>query len=78
MSNECMSMPPLKTCPFCGGEAELLYTKSFGAFYSNIPWGKEYDRKVIRCKRCKVETKKFATKKGCFNAWNMRAGESNE
>lgn len=53
----------LKTCPFCGGEAEscthFLYGKIRGYF--------------VACKMCDIETKMFTSKQGAENFWNRRA-----
>lgn len=65
MSNECMSLPPLKPCPFCGFPQIALYQKEDG-----------YRFKVC-CFNCSAQIYR-GTEEEVINAWNMRAGESNE
>ena len=70
MSNECLSLPPLKPCPFCGGEAEMHRTIP-------VPSGFDY---TPRCKEKSCPgrlTKKYMGELIAVYAWNRRAGESN-
>lgn len=70
MSNECMSLPQLKPCPFCGGEAEMRKI-------THIPSGFDY---TPRCKEKSCPgrlTKKYMGELIAVYAWNRRAGESN-
>lgn len=87
MSNECMSLPPLKPCPFCGGEA------TFGKVCAYLSEGRN-----VKCVKCGarsnsylIDTPKMTltgaddgtrltveqAKEKAAAAWNRRAGESN-
>ena len=66
MSNECMSLPPLKPCPFCGGKARLL----FKPIMDSELW-------VCECDDCFAKTYHEDTQREAVEAWNRRAGESN-
>lgn len=69
-------MAELKPCPFCGGEAKHYFASADGHFLTNCKgniWGRMADHHTIRCYRCGVQTKVYATNKGAFNAWNRRA-----
>ena len=63
-------MAELKSCPFCGGEAELEHPHSFGSSL-------EYSG--VRCIRCRARTepilKSFAysSDEKAIEAWNRRA-----
>ena len=69
MSNECMSLPPLKPCPFCGAIPILVYDEDY----------EEWQVSCI-CSSCEVlpNTFFFDTEAKATSAWNRRAGESNE
>ena len=67
----------LRECPFCGGEARHYFTSADCRHISyaggNI-WGVRMDHHMVRCYKCGVQTKSYATNKGCFKAWNRRVG----
>lgn len=71
MSNECMSLPPLRECPFCGGGAELVLVDWCAMYYVRC----ENDRN-----KCEVipETRHFVVEREAISAWNRRAGDSND
>lgn len=89
MSNECMSLPPLKPCPFCGGKAEF-FTKTISANGTLRGWNFG-----ICCTRCDITTPKIHyvvkvkladsgrievvedERQDAADAWNRRA-EDNE
>lgn len=72
MSNECMSLPPLSECPFCGFEAEVKTLKR-STFFK-----KKQDAFYIRCNVCHATSQAVFTVSEAREAWNRRAGESNE
>lgn len=49
----------LKPCPFCGGEAEMIF------------WEAMKDARV-RCKACDVSTHDYRTPEEAIEAWNKR------
>ena len=53
----------LKSCPFCGGKAELV-TCGLYAFY-------------IRCKQCRMGSGVYEKKREAVIAWNMRVNYDN-
>ncbi len=55
-------MTELKTCPFCGGEAEMNGIKTL--FH-------------IRCKHCGAATGLFIDKEVAAEAWNRRVDNGN-
>lgn len=69
-------MEGLKNCAHCDGEAEHYYCTPDGKHISPIKnyklWGQKTSHNIIRCKKCGIQTKVYATEKGCFNAWNRR------
>ena len=69
MSNERMSLPPLKPCPFCGGEA-ILWTSRDEKRRTNPSF--------IRCEKCGAQSDVYERVKETAKAWDRRAGESNE
>ena len=76
-----MTMPDLKPCPCCGGEARHYFSNANGMHLSNVggvSWGCKMDYHVIRCYKCGLQTKVYATAKGCYRAWNRRAGEEDK
>lgn len=52
--------PELKTCPFCGGEAELMGLSIF--------W--------VQCKDCHVETLAVDHEEDAVKAWNRRVNHA--
>lgn len=65
-----MKQTEMKTCPFCGGDAEIYETP-------HVPRGTDY---TPRCKNpscCGRLTKKYSTKQKAINAWNRRATDNN-
>lgn len=74
-------MLDLKPCPCCGGEARHYFANANGLHLSNVcgvSWGCKFDHHVIRCYKCGLQTKVYATAKGCYKAWNRRAGEEDK
>jgi len=79
MSNECMSVSPLKSCPFCGGHIILSErNETIDEIYTEVV-----------CTSCCMQfsyTEYFAYSNiarvrhnsSFEGAWNRRAGESNE
>lgn len=70
-------MSELKPCPFCGGEAELRVCDATGCITSTnleieISWGKAMSHYMIFCKKCRIRTGAYLTKRGVFTAWNRR------
>jgi len=54
----------LKSCPFCGGEAET------------VDWDNHYYQFFfVRCKTCKSQTKLFSYIEEAIKAWNRRKEE---
>ena len=71
----------LKPCPCCGGEARHYFSNPNGMHLSNVggvSWGCNLDHHVIRCYKCGLRTRVYATAKGCYKAWNSRAGEEDK
>ena len=71
-------MPDLKPCPICGASKYDIAVYCEGMHLSNVggvSWGCKMDYHVIRCYKCGLQTKVYATAKGCYRAWNRRAGE---
>ena len=70
----------LKPCPFCGEKAFAWFCTFNGKHKAKSGtqklWGMPTDHYLIECKRCGIRTKVYASKKGAFNAWNRRAGNS--
>lgn len=54
----------LKRCPFCGGEAEFLYS----GVCTNI----EKSECIVKCKVCESQTKTFYKRKEAAEQWNSR------
>lgn len=51
--------PTLKSCPFCGGDAEIINTQPYD-FY-------------VRCKICKACSGEFGIENVAIEKWNRRA-----
>lgn len=84
MNNDMKILP----CPFCGGEAELIQTKS--GYTSGQPI-KILNQYIVECEECGIHTKTYESeiyqlddgivhidKNGAvdaIDAWNRRAGE---
>lgn len=62
-----MSKTVLKSCPFCGGEAELMESWAYG-----------YHESRIQCKRCAISTQlgPFHSRGVATRAWNRRVGDA--
>ena len=54
----------LKPCPFCGGRG---HKKQIADFY--VWW------KIIRCGRCKVQTRGHSEWEKAIQSWNKRSGD---
>lgn len=79
-----MATEKLKPCPFCGGKPLVMSCDGLGTFYSSLPDLRETNlmrrkmpRFLIRCQKCNVRTKAYATIKELFNAWNRRVKDGN-
>ena len=55
----------LKTCPFCGGEAEVM--NGCACYEPDDYW--------IRCKKCEAETRIYDSEAEAIAAWNRRAND---
>ena len=70
-------MPDLKTCPFCGGEAQEMFIRRKGLFPSmRFPYTTHAT--YIQCKTCHASSGVRYEKENAINAWNRRAGEEGE
>lgn len=77
MSNECMSLPPLIPCPFCGGvRAEVLNLLEEQPEMEVV--GISKDNWNVVCQDCYGMGGTRRTAVEAMEAWNRRAGESNE
>lgn len=56
----------LLPCPYCGGEAIVVVTKTCG------------ELKYAKCLKCETRTKEYSYLNDAINAWNKRAGGKNE
>ena len=68
----------LKSCPCCSGKPILWYCTPDGKHIASgvvQRWGLMTDHHLIRCQKCGLQTKVFATKKGCVNSWNRRTDD---
>lgn len=54
-----IKQPPLKVCPFCGGDARWY----FG----------DHDMYGVTCKRCTCKIYGYGTLENAIKAWNRRA-----
>ena len=69
-------MSELKPCPFCGGEAKVVYGKYFLTLTAKTH---------VECTKCGAKTREF---KSCYTSyyaemsakvtWNVRAGEHHD
>lgn len=62
-------MTELKPCPFCGGEAEVCSTGTYGIkfFYR------------INCKRyCCIQVEFYSNKEDAAEAWNQRVNDGSD
>lgn len=63
----------LKTCPFCGGEAELCQQRQIGK--------PDFGFYTVACKTCDCPmysgASSYPTEYDAVTAWNRRAGEEN-
>lgn len=70
-------MAELKPCPFCGGEAKVMVCDGSGAYYTDIGTeiyrGRGMTNCLVICRKCRVRTQAYLTRRGVFNAWNRRA-----
>ena len=66
----------LKPCPFCGADASIKSCDGSGGYYSDLGTSVLYGRKLthylVRCRKCGVRTKAYATAKGVIIAWSRR------
>lgn len=58
----------LKTCPFCGKEAELKVDK-------HIPSGIDYTPRCTDASCCGRLSKKYSTREVAVHKWNRRAND---
>lgn len=71
-------MAELKPCPFCGGKAKAYKCDATGQYYTEVHdfikrlAGRDLTHRFIKCYKCGIRTKVYATDKGAFNAWNRR------
>lgn len=69
-------MAELKPCPFCGGIAVVKVCDGSGSFYTDIGtevfYGRKMNHCLIMCKKCRIRTQAYLTRRGAFNAWNRR------
>ena len=64
----------LKRCPFCGGEAKLLYCENGSRYSSNIYYPNK--RGIVECKRCGITLPRVSAKASkAVEMWNRRIGE---
>lgn len=61
-------MSELKPCPFCGGEAEVVYTE-WCAMYTVRCMDEYYNCEAM------PETRHFVIEREAIEAWNRRVGE---
>ena len=69
MSNDNLSVQPLKPCPFCGRKGRVT---------SRLNEAKTIEYFFIRCRGCGARTGRHKDADYAKKAWNRRAGESNE
>ena len=60
IERECLDSGGLKSCPFCGGEAEHYHEGEWGIMY----W--------IACKECGASSDSHAYEQESIDAWNRR------
>lgn len=68
----------LKSCPFCGGEAELREHLLFSYLHPYSP--KTAEKKYyVQCKMCNTQCgcTEYTTKEEAITAWNTRAADEN-
>lgn len=65
---------PLRSCPFCGGEAEY-YKRYIG--YGSSGLG-AHDWFTVSCKKCRVKSYEYGTEEEAIAAWNRRAQQENK
>ena len=53
----------MKSCPFCGGEAEVRRLKNFDGKVMMV---------FVICKKCGASTRSYASENGAIEAWNSR------
>lgn len=74
-------MADIKPCPCCGAGAKHWFCTSDGKHSTDTPnkivWGISASHHLIRCTKCGLQTKIYATAKGAFNSWNRRKQEVN-
>ena len=70
-------MTNLLRCPFCKGEPVIQACDWSGRYYTDpgekMYMGREMTHELIVCKKCKVRTHPFLTRKHLENAWNRRS-----
>lgn len=66
-------MTKLKPCPFCGGEAVIVYVENGNRYTSNILYKSK--RGTIKCKRCEVTLPRvYSRVSKAIDKWNIRKG----
>ena len=68
-------MGDILRCPCCGAGAKHLFCTPDGKHTADVPghrYGQFTSHHLIRCTKCGLQTKIYATEKGAFNSWNRR------
>lgn len=61
-----MTLPALKPCPFCGGEAVLLQSTNLNTPVASICW-------MAKCQECGATRREYTKyKRQIIAAWNKR------
>lgn len=72
-------MSELKPCPFCGGDPVVKVCDGSGSYFTDIGtsvfYGRIMSHCLIICKKCRIRTQAYLTRRGVYNAWNRRANE---
>lgn len=63
-------MPELKPCPFCNGDAVIIYHENGQAYMSNVYY--PLKRVSVMCHVCKVQTQVYSRARKAVEKWNKR------